>query len=219
MNLFLLAHGLGDYIFQSDTLVSMKKDGNPRGYAIHFLVILLFNLAVILPILSWHSVLTAFIIAAAHIFIDYARYIFFKSDNAYLFIIDQCAHIAVIYGATLLFSIPSYSPVYINCAVIFVYVVFGGALLIRHVLDMLRLQSSQYKVKNAGRIIGILERSIMLILVAIGETSAIGFVIAAKSIARFKELDDKEFAEYYLIGSLMSMLLALTGGLAIQGRL
>jgi hypothetical protein len=55
--------------------------------------------------------------------------------------------------------------------------------------------------------------------VAIGETSAIGFVIAAKSIARFKELDDKEFAEYYLIGSLMSMLLALTGGLAIQGIL
>ncbi len=216
MNLFLLAHGLGDYVCQSDTLVNMKKEGNLRGYAVHFLIILLFDLIAVIPILSWQSMLAALIIAAAHILIDYVRYILFKSDNVYLFLIDQCAHILVILAVSVLLSLPSYSPLYVDYAVIYVYVVFGGALLIRHVLDTIALQSSQYAVRNAGKIVGILERSIILILAAIGEISAIGFVIAAKSIARFKELNDKEFAEYYLIGTMLSVLLALVGGLAAK---
>jgi len=41
---------------------------------------------------------------------------------------------------------------------------------------------------------------------------ALGFVIAAQSIARFKELDEKGFADYYLIGTLASVLVALIGG-------
>lgn len=35
--------------------------------------------------------------------------------------------------------------------------------------------------------------------------------LAAKSIARFKELEDRAFAEYYLVGTLMSVAVA-TGG-------
>ncbi|ABY93373.1 hypothetical protein JCM16816_10090 [Thermoanaerobacter brockii subsp. lactiethylicus] len=39
------------------------------------------------------------------------------------------------------------------------------------------------------------------------------------SIARYKELDDKNFAEYYLIGTMLSILIALFGGLAIKAIL
>jgi hypothetical protein len=40
--------------------------------------------------------------------------------------------------------------------------------------------------------------------------------MAAKSIARFRALEDREFAEYFLVGTLASLLLALAGGVAVR---
>ena len=42
-----------------------------------------------------------------------------------------------------------------------------------------------------------------------GAEAAVGFVIAAKTLARFKQLDDRGFAEYYLLGTLASVSVAL----------
>ncbi len=64
-----------------------------------------------------------------------------------------------------------------------------------------------------GRVIGILERIVLFVLVFTGQYSAVGFVLAAKAMARFKTLDDRDFAEYFLIGTLLSITLA--GGLAL----
>jgi hypothetical protein len=38
-------------------------------------------------------------------------------------------------------------------------------------------------------------------------------------VARFKALEDREFAEYFLIGTLASLLLALAGGLGLRALL
>lgn len=60
--------------------------------------------------------------------------------------------------------------------------------------------------KKAGRVIGTVERVIMLLFMAIGEYSAVGLVLTAKSIARYDRISkDKDFAEYYLLGTLMSV--------------
>ena len=59
-----------------------------------------------------------------------------------------------------------------------------------------------------GRVIGYLERTIVFLLVFSGNVSAIGLVLVAKGIARFQQLDDRGFAEYFLIGTLMSVLVA-----------
>lgn len=67
---------------------------------------------------------------------------------------------------------------------------------------------------NAGRIIGILERLIIFFFVTVGQFAAVGFVIAAKSIVRYRELEDRNFAEYVLIGTLLSSLLAILTGFA-----
>ena len=50
----------------------------------------------------------------------------------------------------------------------------------------------------------------MCVLVLAGQAAAIGFVIAAKTLARFRQLDDRHFAEYYLVGTLASVTLALS---------
>ena len=44
----------------------------------------------------------------------------------------------------------------------------------------------------------------------------IGLIFAGKSIARFRELKDERFAEYFLIGTLLSVVIALAGGIIIQ---
>lgn len=57
--------------------------------------------------------------------------------------------------------------------------------------------------------IGVLEREIILMLGLIGQFGAIGFVLTAKSLARFKQLENKSFAEKYLVGTLLSALIVI----------
>jgi hypothetical protein len=70
---------------------------------------------------------------------------------------------------------------------------------------------------NRGRVIGALERLLTFFLVLQGAYGALGFLIAAKGITRFKQLDDREFAEYFLIGTLLSIILA--GSVALLTRI
>ena len=68
-------------------------------------------------------------------------------------------------------------------------------------------------LKSAGKYIGWLERFLIVTFIWAGELSAIGFLIAAKSIFRFGEIKDKQdrkLAEYILIGTLLSFSLALS---------
>lgn len=55
---------------------------------------------------------------------------------------------------------------------------------------------------RTGKVIGIFERLVVLTIYLTGGVASIGIVIAAKSFARFKRFDNKDFAEYYLIGTL-----------------
>ena len=72
---------------------------------------------------------------------------------------------------------------------------------------------------STGKAIGVLERIIIYSLVLNNEIAAIGFVLAAKGLLRFKELEKREFSEFVLIGTLLSALLALLVGSMIKGLL
>ena len=65
----------------------------------------------------------------------------------------------------------------------------------------------------AGRLVGILERFLALALLLAGAWGALGLVIAAKSIVRFRRFEHDEagdaFAEQFLVGTLASLLVAL----------
>ena len=66
------------------------------------------------------------------------------------------------------------------------------------------------KDNNAGRFIGTVERIIMLLFLSIGQFAAIGLVLTAKSIARYDKIaKEPEFAEYYLLGTLLSTMLVI----------
>jgi len=60
-----------------------------------------------------------------------------------------------------------------------------------------------------GATIGALERLLIVTFVLTGAAAAVGVVIAVKTLARFKQLDDRGFAEYYLLGTLASVSVAI----------
>lgn len=62
---------------------------------------------------------------------------------------------------------------------------------------------------STGRIIGLLERIFVFLFVLLHQYTAIGFILAAKGVARFQDFKSRTFAEYVLIGTLLSALLAM----------
>jgi hypothetical protein len=73
------------------------------------------------------------------------------------------------------------------------------------------------KEYNRGRLIGNLERIVLTIVVAAGSYAALAFLVAAKGVVRSDEFDrNRDFAEYFLIGSLSSVLVALCAGIALR---
>jgi hypothetical protein len=178
------------------------------------------------------------VVSLSHLVIDFLRINLLKKNqnNASLrridllsFVFDQGIHLFVILilsfyitgmsriGSSLFAFIFSYifdKYFYIGLVIILlIYIcITPSAILIKKVLaTYVEDENSNVKndLNNSGYLIGILERIIMLMLGLSGQVGAIGFVIAAKSLARFKQLEDKDFAERYLLGTLMSVAIAL----------
>ncbi|MBJ2117809.1 MULTISPECIES: DUF3307 domain-containing protein [Proteus] len=70
---------------------------------------------------------------------------------------------------------------------------------------------------SAGKSIGYLERTLILTFILLNQFTAIGFLLAAKSIFRFGELQndqDKKLTEYVMLGTLISFSISIFIGLA-----
>ncbi len=72
---------------------------------------------------------------------------------------------------------------------------------------------------QVGATIGVIERLLIVTFVLLGADAAIGFVVGAKTIARFKQLDDRDFAEYYLLGTLASVSIAILTAIVARAAL
>jgi hypothetical protein len=74
-------------------------------------------------------------------------------------------------------------------------------------------------LEKAGRYIGIFERILVLTFIMTNNFSAIGFLIAAKSILRFSDKSKsgaRKQTEYVLIGTLMSFALTILIGFLMR---
>ncbi|NMB25750.1 MAG: DUF3307 domain-containing protein [Firmicutes bacterium] len=103
-----------------------------------------------------------------------------------------------------------------------VFVCYGGAVFVRRALDSIfaNVQGLRDTENPAGKYIGILERLLIFILVLSNSLEGVTFLFAAKSITRYKRIsEERNFAEYYLIGTLLSIIWALAIGLGLKGIL
>ncbi|MCK4475602.1 MAG: hypothetical protein KAU16_02650 [Methanophagales archaeon] len=94
-----------------------------------------------------------------------------------------------------------------------------GAYFIKLMLRRYEKDIETSGLKGAGMVIGIVERVMVLTFVLVDQYTAITVIFAAKSIARFNELKDRKMAEYYLIGTLVSITFALLVGIVIRAIL
>lgn len=161
----------------------------------------------------------------SHLAIDYVKYFLNKhhwikdSWEAGAFLADQLLHIIsiIILYHTIGVHVASHSlwiePNYLLLQSLFIL------LISKPVNILFKLYFSKYQVAEgeeeqtvtgAGALIGQLERLIMGIFLLLGQYTAIGLVFTAKSIARYDKISKSQaFAEYYLIGSLFSIISVL----------
>ena len=88
--------------------------------------------------------------------------------------------------------------------------------LIRYILGIIKTEPHKNKELDPddkelgkGKIIGIVERIMFFFFVITGNYASIGFILTAKGITRFKNLDKRDFAEYVLIGTLLSSAISI----------
>lgn len=80
-------------------------------------------------------------------------------------------------------------------------------------------QSKSQSLPNAGKWIGYIERVLALTFILIGSIEGVGFLLAAKSVFRFGDLNkanEIRISEYVLIGTLSSFTIAVLIGIVAK---
>lgn len=72
------------------------------------------------------------------------------------------------------------------------------------------------KEYRRGRLIGNIERLVVAVLASLGSYPAIAFVLTAKGLVRAKEFENRDNAEYFLVGTLASCASALIMGILFR---
>ena len=234
--ILLICHLLGDFFLQSSDMAE-KKNYNKKVMKMHsgiyFVVFLIVGFIFVTPIFA---IISSLIIAVTHCVIDSLRAKFDKKLKNRVrlfqsFLVDQFFHIAIIIGTYYLFDLQNKTnSLYMTCVSflyfnkIVLYTLLFATLLTPTAVFMKKLFSYLFKNYkedkdengNIGNIIGQMERIIIAILLISNQFGVIGFVLTAKSIARFKQLEQKDFAEKYLVGTLISVVISLVATIIIQ---
>ncbi|MEZ4853336.1 DUF3307 domain-containing protein [Flavobacterium sp.] len=226
-----LAHILGDFFWQPSKWVKHKEKHIAKSKFLYWHTLLHFALIwlILFELSAWKIALP---IAFLHGVIDYLKLRFqTKKTKRKLFIYDQILHLFVIIFASYFFTeYSNYTTLNLkNNIVLNQLLLYGTAILfvtkpssiiIKNIISIWAPENEKKKDKNslqnAGNYIGILERLFVLFFVIIGNFSAIGFILAAKSIFRFGDLTaakDRKLTEYVLIGTLLSFAFAFTTGI------
>ncbi|QNM86481.1 DUF3307 domain-containing protein [Polaribacter pectinis] len=223
----LLAHIIGDFVFQPEKWVKDKEEKKIKSVKLYFhiavhavllLVFLQFNLKE-----YW---LGFIIVIVSHYIFDVLKLTFQnKKSKRTWFFIDQVLHLLVLFFmATLYFDFNLNFDDFFTGKILLLLI---GILLITNVSSVIiKVFITQWNPENkienddslakAGRYIGILERLFVFVFVITNHWEAIGFLLAAKSVFRFGDLTsskDRKLTEYILIGTLLSFGLAIIIGI------
>ncbi len=235
--LFLIVHVLGDFHLQPERLAESKRAGYMSGFVTHCLIVLLLHAVVVL--LKPALLPAALILVLSHVVLDYLKYLFtlklvpklrlgtaeFWSGLGY--VIDQVFHL------TLILIVAQGSLGGQSTAVW----ILGSQELRLILLILLATKPANVSFKQlfsrfsddgrdvdirpiagAGALIGTLERLITVVFLLVNQYASIALIFTAKSIARFERISkNQRFAEYYLIGSLFSILWVVVSYLLLFG--
>lgn len=232
--LLFIGHFLGDYYFQSDNSV---QNQNQKTVLMHSLIYTLSLLISILPIINGWLFIIVLVISFTHWLIDFVKY-HYKATHVlsygkliFIYLFDQLLHLIIILlgGSFLMLhqidvhyfyrlqniilQLQLNSELILSWILVLLVIYKPSSISIRIILDHfepIHKKEEDEGITNAGALIGIFERLIILLMLYAGQLTAIGFVLTAKSVARYNKIsEDPQFAEYYLLGTLLSSLLIM----------
>ncbi|MGY5849471.1 DUF3307 domain-containing protein [Salegentibacter sp. F14] len=228
----LLAHVLTDFVLQPTKMIRNKRRFKLRSWFL-YLHSFLAGFLSLLFIQDTRFWLVAIFIGLTHFFIDLWK-LQQRRDNFKIFLLDQLLHLLVIFLAWL-YIIEGFIQVLptlqdLLSSTYFLAVVTGYLLIIfptgfligkatERWQDEIAITHKKNSLEAAGRYIGVFERILVLTFILTGNFSAIGFLIAAKSILRFSDKSEsgaRKQTEYVLIGTLMSFAITILIGLLIR---
>ncbi|NBB59867.1 DUF3307 domain-containing protein [Pseudomonas sp. ODNR1LW] len=240
--LLLTGHLLGDFVFQSDALIARKK--TLRGLTEHVVVVTGLTLLCLAPA-SPLAVAPVALMAVSHFAMDYAKTCWL-GDRLWSFSLDQAVHIGVLGALALAWpdlaeqSLWGRAPSDVQLQIYAVLTVVCGAVVgvpvggvvIKKLVEPLApplvtpttasAAAPILGMRSAGRYIGWLERGLTITFILIGHPEGVGFLLAAKSILRFRDVQDqtdRHQAEYIIIGTFLSFGWALFAALATKAAL
>lgn len=238
-----LAHLVTDFVLQPERLVTAKKRGSLLAYAehggIHLLGAILFlgfSVPALWKSLSFYGLAVA--LTLTHLVIDWGKIRLMRSgsieDGAATFLWDQFLHFLTVWLAAWLIARPSLPGLIAKVRwmqleiekpllllVVYLGVIFGGGYIVRFLTkpllktDLQSLGETTNELQNAGMYIGWLERFMVLTALVLQSPATVGLILTAKSIARYPEMKSVRFAEYFLIGTLLSLAIGMLGGLIL----
>ncbi len=229
----LVLHFLVDFYWQPADWVKDKNKKHAKSLKLfyHSACQAIVSLIPLLFITTdWRSILSLFaIVGISHWAIDLFKT--YKPKSLSYLILDQLAHIAVLawvaqHALQTEWSWSSLTDSLFtekNLLIMLGYIIILkpvsiviGSILKKYTPE---LDDSNKGLISGGEVIGYLERTLILTFSIIGQFAVIGFILAAKSIFRFGDLNNKnkhQLTEYVLLGSLLSVTITSVIGLAIK---
>ncbi|HNR42121.1 MAG TPA: DUF3307 domain-containing protein [Bacteroidales bacterium] len=227
LTLQLIAHLLSDFILQPDAKSNEKNISGFRSNYLKWHILFTFLCSWILSF-QLSFIFAAALISILHWVIDGLKRRIDKISvlGDYTFFIDQTLHLTSIIVITLFFSlifeIRPDLPVEISFRFL---MIIGGYLvcakpsnaIIKEIIKVFKISIEKnnpdaQNLPNAGRLIGIIERWLVFTFILLSQYELIGFLIAAKSILRFRD-DDTIKSEYVVVGTMLSFGLAIATGI------
>jgi hypothetical protein len=229
----LLAHFISDFLLQPKSWIEDKNKNKIKSKYL-YLHIIVTGVVVVLALgdykLFWEVVP---VIVISHWLIDIGK-LYLSRQKTSGFLLDQFLHISVISGVFFYAAYPDggskvldslisnyYSTKTLLIILGYVLVSFPASVFISIFVkrwDLSSIFHSDSNLKDAGKIIGIIERLLILTFVLFHNYEAIGFLIAAKSVFRFGELHnsgERKLTEYILVGTLLSFAIAIICGILV----
>ncbi|MDP2336288.1 MAG: DUF3307 domain-containing protein [Bacteroidota bacterium] len=214
----LAGHLVADFWLQPASWVNHKKENGwkSKKLILHILIAAILPVVFTLQLQLWWFVPVIFL---THYLIDVVKSK--VKQNIWVFLADQFLHIGILWTLATFFTQITIPENFINF-----WIYSCGFILITNPLGILTGIFLKFVTKsesnpvqlNASAWIGIFERILIVIFVTTGQIQAIGFLVAAKSVFRFSEIqhEGNQKAEYFLLGTLVSFTMAIVVGLGIN---
>lgn len=227
--IFIVAHLVGDFLLQTRTLINRKRAREPQAFLEHALIhlVLAVMLLVLIGSFSHSSFLLSVFIALSHGLVDYWGYPLREKglqSRTLGLLLDQLIHLGIIFllGYRLApYYTPSAVDQLLGILISLLLSIRVAGIIIGSILEDFRAREKNpihYGGDNPaiGRYIGYLERGMILYFLYSGSPASIALLATFKTIARYKKLEEQSFAEYYLLGTMLSLSAGILGSFLIR---